>query len=160
MGYDVQQMTWLGEISWPVSESPDIHVTWIELLVSFRLHSGIEIPVPDPKKGYELYLTPGVHTIHAMPSRTLGAEAWSFRNAVSTLGKVLRQDLLPWQYGQEKCNTNHFGIHFKANGFRIRPALPFLQKTHEILYQFLFPEGETGNEHTPQPAEQASVPRA
>ena len=130
-------MAWLGEISWPVSESPDIHVTWIELLVSFRLHSGLEIPVPDPKKGYyELYLTPGVHTIHAMPSRSLGAEAYSLRNAVSTLGKVLRQDLLPWQYGQAKCNTSHFGIHFKANGFRIRPDLPFLQKTHEILYRY------------------------
>ena len=82
--FNAKLMSWLADLKWPTSASPDQTVLWIELMVSFRLETGMAIPVADPKN-MNCHLTPGIHVIHCMPSRTLGAEVWTFKNALDTL---------------------------------------------------------------------------
>ena len=72
-----------------------------------------------------------------MPSRSLGAEVWTFKNALDTLSKTLMQPLYPWDAACIKCNTKHFGLSFKAAGLNIRPIFPKAHLVHETLYRYL-----------------------
>ena len=129
-------MSWLADLKWPISASPDQTVLWIELMVSFRLETGMAIPVADPKN-MNCHLTPGIHVIHCMPSRTLGAEVWTFKNALDTLSKTLMQPRFPWDAACVRCSTKHFGLSFKAGGLNIRPIFPKAHLVHETLYRYL-----------------------
>ena len=66
-----QVLRWIGELKWPLvpDEQP---ITWAELLISFRMHSGMRLPVAHPRNRH-IYLTPGIHRIHALGLRTLAA---------------------------------------------------------------------------------------
>ena len=134
--FNAKLMSWLADLKWPISASPDQTVLWIELMVSFRLETGMAIPVADPKN-MNCHLTPGIHVIHCMPSRTLGAEVWTFKNALDTLSKTLMQPLFPWDAACIRCSTKHFGLSFKAGGLNIRPIFPKAHLVHETLYRYL-----------------------
>ena len=50
-----QVLCWIGELKWPLvpDERP---ITWAELLISFRTHSGMRLPVAHPRNRH-IYLT-------------------------------------------------------------------------------------------------------
>ena len=117
-----QVLKWIAELRWPLvpDERP---VTWAELLISFRLYSGMRLPVAHPRNRH-IYLTPGIHRIHAQGSRTLRTDIWSFKNALNTISSVVSQDLLPWNQAEKQCNTALvLGAKVKASGFGLRPNL-------------------------------------
>ena len=65
MGGDVQleaHSLAIQELRWPPEDVVARHVSWNELLVSFRLHSGLCIPIPNLKMP-TTYLTPGIHKV-------------------------------------------------------------------------------------------------
>ena len=130
-----QVLQWIGELKWPLvpDERP---ITWAELLISFRMHSGMRLPVAHPRNRH-IYLTPGIHRTHAQGLRTLGTDIWSFKNALSTISSIVDQDLLPWNRAEKQCNTALvLGAKVKASGFGLRPNFPCQASVITFLQQY------------------------
>ena len=130
-----QVLRWIGELKWPLvpDERP---ITWAEFLISFRMYSGMRLPVAHPRNKH-IYLTPGIHRIHALGLRTLGTDIWSFKNALNTISSIVNQDLLPWNRAEKKCNTALvLGAKLQTSGFALRPIFPCQTEVIIFLQQY------------------------
>ena len=134
--FNLKLMQWLQELHWPPEDAATRHVTWNELLVSFRLHSGLCIPTVNPKLP-TTFLTPGIHKVFNVVQKTLGGESFAFRSSLQSLSTVLGQPLVPWHRAATCVNTHEvFGYSWRVAGFVARPRFPFEQETIDILHRF------------------------
>ena len=134
--YNLKLMLWLQELRWPPEDAVTRHITWNELLVSFRMHCGLWIPVTNPKMP-TTYLTPGIHKVFNVEQKSLGGESFAFRSSLQSLSTVLGQPLVPWHRAATRVSTNEvFGYFWQAAGFVVRPQFPFENETIDLLHQY------------------------
>ena len=126
-------ISWLATLRWP-DGAPHRTVLWIELLVSFRLHSGLLVPKPLP--GVEgCFVSPTFWPTLRDPPLTLAQELQSFQRTIRSLETLLDQTLLPWDSAVRREGTR-FRLPFSLQGFAHGPDLPNYPQVVEALLRY------------------------
>ena len=128
---------WVQKLCWPSSQIETPGVSLVELLISFKLETGLNVPVADPDDPGAFTLSRIKPTVSDLTS--LGEESRRFFSAVQSLETALQFFVLPWSEPLFGAVTNlgyPFGM-MKVAGFKIRPWMPHEPEVRRLFGEYL-----------------------
>ena len=110
------------------------YTMYLEMMISFQLVTGMEIPVAVPGIKQLVYQSPSVDCRLAKHHSTTGA-LQAFINSIHTTLRVTGEDLLPEQIKQHTCRR--FVRIIRKTSLKAKALLPEQKTIDEILNKYL-----------------------
>ena len=114
---------WAQKLCWPTIPVETRGVSLVELLISFKLETGLNVPVANPDDPGSFTLSRIKPAISDLTS--LGDESRRFSSAIQSLETSLQAFVLPWSepfFGAVTTLGYPFGM-MKLSGFKVRPRM-------------------------------------
>ena len=129
-------LDWLRTLRWPPAPQHDRSILWIELLTSFRLASGLRVPVANVECP-GTFLLPEINPLLGGNLPSLGEETRMFQHSIRSLETLLQIPLMPWDAWVRQDAYRVLGVSgVGAQGFRVRPFLPNQQEVTVALAEY------------------------
>ena len=128
---------WVQKLCWPTTPVETRGVSSVELLISFKLEMGLNVPVANPDDPGSFTLSRIKPAVSDLTS--LGDESRRFSSAIQSLETSLQAFVLPWSepfFGAVTTLGYPFGM-MKLSGFKVRPWIPHEPEVQRIFGEYL-----------------------
>ena len=160
-------VSWLAQCRWPPNVQSDYNqkddwgISWLELLFSFVLHSGMYPPVKTGgQKADAVFLNYSSQEALLLPASTRSASKtyYTFSQAILAIRTITEVLILP-NFTSKKCSSlRHFSFTGTFAGLPCRPCLPNPAETSQAVFDYVSRLGGAVTFHLPLTILNAPLP--
>ena len=160
-------VSWLAQCRWPpdlqsdYNQKDDWGISWLELLFSFVLYSGMYPPVKTGgQKADAVFLNYCSPEALMLPASTRSASKtyYTFSQAILAIRTITEVSILP-NFSSKKCSSlRHFSFTGTFAGLPCRPCLPNPAETSRAVFDYVSKLGGALTFHLPLTVLDAPLP--